>query len=119
MQSVGAQSPRAIEVGAVRVIVGSPLPGALGSVEEEGGVAAGRVEVVLGLVGEIERQLREGLRGCRVVRGLLAKVEKGEGGGEVESAELLRLGKRSVTPSSVPEPDAFIKSLPQVKLASL
>lgn len=88
MQSVGAQSPRAIEVGAVRVIVGSPLPGALGSVEEEGGVAAGRVEVVLGLVGEIERQLREGLRGCRVVRGLLAKVEKGEGGGEVESAEL-------------------------------
>ena len=84
MQSVEAQSPRAIEVGAARVIVGSPLPRALGLVEEEGGVAAGRVEAVLGLVGEIEGQLREGLRGCGVVRGLLAKAEKGE----VESAGL-------------------------------
>ena len=88
MQSVEAQSPRAIEVGAARVIVGSPQPRALKLVEEEGGVAAGQVEAVLGLVGEIERQLQEGLRGCRVVRGLLAKAEKGEGGVEVESAEL-------------------------------
>jgi len=31
----------------------------------------------------------------------------------------LRLGKRSVTPSPVPEPHAFIESLPQVGLASL